>query len=278
MARAAPGGVTRVPSTCSLGSGSPAKPGSPCTTRYRRTRSSSSSRGRTWHGTRSTAASLPLWNQYNVLGLPLAFNWQSSVFSVPTLLSYLFPVRYAYTAIVLVKLIIAGHRRLRAVPGSRTWSAERSLRRDGLRVVGARSIDHAGWPHTAVTCWSGWILAAVVLLVRGRHRLRDTTLLGLFLAFAVYGGHPESLVVLGCRRARVRRRVGTGAGSHGQGPVARPLVRLLVAGLCGLGLSAPLWLPGAQVGLTSVRNNGSGVATFPLSHLPDLVAAGSPGQ
>ena len=228
-----------------------------------------------WHQVHS--GQLPLWNQYNVLGLPLAFNWQSSVFSVPTLLSYLFPVRYAYTVIVLVKLMVAG------------TGAYVLCRVLGLGVLSAAFggtvfelsgpiVDHAGWPHTAVTCWSGWILAAVVLLVRGRHRLRDTALLGLFVAFAVYGGHPESLVVLAVAVlvfivvwVPVRARMD-------KAPVARPLVRLLVAALCGLGLSAPLWLPGAQLGLTSVRNNGSGVATFPLSHLPDLVAAGFQGN
>ena len=59
-----------------------------------------------WHQVHN--GQLPLWNPYNVLGMPLAFNWQSSVFSVPTLLSYLFPVRDAYTVIVLAKLVFAG--------------------------------------------------------------------------------------------------------------------------------------------------------------------------
>jgi len=223
---------------------------------------------------------LPLWNSYNVLGMPLAFNWQSSVFSVPTALSYLFPVRYAFTVIVMARLLIAG-------TGAYTL----------CRVVGVGSfgaafggtvfelsgpmIDHAGWPHTAVTCWAGWIVAAIVLLVRGRHRLRDGALVALFVAGAVYGGHPESLVVLGVAlvvflavwlavRARMERAT--------RPPTVRPLVLLLVAGVCGLGLGAPLLLPGTQLGLTSVRRNGSGVVAFPLTHLPNLVAAGLQGQ
>jgi len=219
---------------------------------------------------------LPLWNPYNVLGTPLAFNWQSSVFSVPTLLSYLFPLRYAYTVVVLARLVLAG---------TGVYTLCRVL---GLGPLGAAfggtvfelsgpMVDHAGWPHTAVTCWSGWILAAVVLLVRGRHRLRDTALLSLFVAMAVYGGHPESLAVLGVALAvflvvwfALRAR-------WHQGAALRPVAHLAVAGVCGLGLSAPLLLPGVQLGLTSVRNNGSGVATFPLTHLPNLIAAGLQG-
>ena len=57
----------------------------------------------------------------------------------------------------------------------------------------------------------------------------------------------------------------------------RPVTYLGLAGVCGLGLSAPLLLPGVQLGLTSARNNGSGVATFPLTHLPNLIAAGLQG-
>ena len=227
-----------------------------------------------WHQVH--AGHLPLWNPYNVLGMPLAFNWQSSVFSVPTLLSYLFPVRDAYTVIVLAKLVFAG---------TGAYALCRVL---GLGALAAAFggtvfelsgpiIDHAGWPHTAVTCWSGWIFAAVVLVVRDSHRLRDMALVAVFVALAVYGGHPESLVVLGVAlvvfvvvwlvlRARARH-----------GSTVRPLVTLAVAGVCGLGLSAPLLLPGVQLGLTSARNSGSGVATFPLTHLPNLIAAGLQG-
>ncbi len=219
---------------------------------------------------------LPLWNSYNLLGMPLAFNWQSSVFSVPTALSYLFPVRYAYTVIVLVRLLIAG---------TGAYALCRVLR---LGVFGAAlggtvfelsgpMVDHAGWPHTAVTCWAGWALAAVVLLVRGRHRVRDSVLMALFVGAAVYGGHPESLAVLGVAvavfvvvwlvvRARLERA-----------PTLRPLSLVLVAGVCGLGLGAPLLLPGTQLGLLSVRRNGTGQPAYPLTHLPNLVAAGLQG-
>ena len=51
---------------------------------------------------------LPLWNPYSGLGLPLAFNWQSAVFSLPALIGYLLPLHLAYTAQIIVTLVVAG--------------------------------------------------------------------------------------------------------------------------------------------------------------------------
>ena len=51
---------------------------------------------------------LPLWNPYSGAGLPLAFNGQSATFSLPTLLAYLVPVRFAFDVTVIVKLLLAG--------------------------------------------------------------------------------------------------------------------------------------------------------------------------
>ena len=51
---------------------------------------------------------LPLWDPYSALGMPLAFNWESAPFSLPALLGYLVPLRFAYTVGVLATLVIAG--------------------------------------------------------------------------------------------------------------------------------------------------------------------------
>ncbi len=51
---------------------------------------------------------LPLWNPYGGLGMPLAFNWQSAPFSLPALVGYLAPVRYAFTVAVMVSIVVAG--------------------------------------------------------------------------------------------------------------------------------------------------------------------------
>src|ERR1039457_4857996 len=54
------------------------------------------------------AGHLPLWDPFSGLGLPLAFNWQSAVFSLPVVISYAFPLHLAYTAQIIVTLVIAG--------------------------------------------------------------------------------------------------------------------------------------------------------------------------
>ena len=53
-------------------------------------------------------AQLPLWNPYNVLGTPLAFNWQSATFGLTSLVGYLVPVRLAYTVGIVLSILIAG--------------------------------------------------------------------------------------------------------------------------------------------------------------------------
>jgi hypothetical protein len=227
-----------------------------------------------WH--QMHAGHLPLWNPYNLLGMPLAFNWQSSVFSLPTLLSYAFPVRYAFTVIVLVRLMLAGtglYTLCRVLGVGPLAAAFGGM----VFELSGPILDHAAWPHVAVTCWAGWIFAFTVLLVRGRHRLRDSALLAVSVAMAVYGGHPESLVVLGVALLVFLLVWLPVRAKQEHGAVARPVGRVVVAGACGLALGAPLLLPGAQLGLGSVRRNGTGVAAFPVAHLPNLAAAGLQG-
>jgi hypothetical protein len=113
---------------------------------------------------------VPLWNPYNGLGLPLAFNWQSAVFSVPSLAGYLVPLRYAYTVGVIVTLVIAG---------TGGYVLGRALR---LGMLGALMIATVfelcgplvawlGYPQAQTMAWGGWLFAAGLLILRGRHRL-----------------------------------------------------------------------------------------------------------
>ena len=218
-----------------------------------------------WHQVHS--GQVPLWNPYNLLGLPLAFNWQSGVFSLPTLVSYLVPVHYAYTVIVLVKLLVAG-------TGVYTL----------CRVLGLRPLASAfaattfelsgpmlhwyGWAMTGVSVWVAWILVAAILLIRGAHRLRDTVFLSVAIALAVYGGHPESLIVVTVALVvffvvylAVRAR------TMGM-PVRRPVLDLAVAGVCGMALSAPLLLPGLQTAAMSGGGRRWGRAPIPCRTSP----------
>src|SRR6202166_3957192 len=227
-----------------------------------------------WHQVHS--GQLPLWNPENVLGMPLAFNWQSGVFSLPALVGYLLPVSYAYTAIVLTKLVIAGTgayalcRVLGLGPLAAAFGGT-AFELSGPMVV------HAGWPHTSVTCWAGWVLFAVVGIIRGTHRLGNTAVLAVAVGWAVYGGHPESLVVMGLAVV-VFIAVYLVARARTQGgPIARPLRDLVVGAVCGFGLGAPLLFPGVQLGLASARRSGTGAPAFPLSHATNLLAVGLQG-
>ena len=221
-----------------------------------------------WHQVHS--GHLPLWNPSNVLGMPLAFSWQSGVFSLPVVLSYLVPVHDAYTVIVLAKFVIAGTGAytLCRVLGMRPLSAAFG---GTVFELSGPMLHYSGWAMTGVTCWAGWIFAAAVLLVAGRHRLRYTILLALAVGMAVYGGHPESLAVLGTSLV-IFMAVYLGVRSRRDGAgLRRPTIDLVVAGACGLGLGAPLILPGLQVVQASGRATASGGAPYSLSHLSDLL-------
>ncbi len=223
-----------------------------------------------WHQVHS--GQLPLWNPYNLLGLPLAFNWQSGVFSLPTLISYLVPLHYAYTVIVLVKLIVAGTgvytlcRVLRLTPLAAAFAAT-------TFELSGPMLHWYGWAMTGVSIWAAWIVVAAILLIRGAHRLRDTVLLAVAVALSVYGGHPESLIVMTVALlvffvVFLAVRSATTAGA-----LRRPVVDLVVAGLCGLGLSAPLLLPGLQTAAMSGRGSALGASAYPFSDVPDVLAA-----
>ena len=112
---------------------------------------------------------LPLWNPYSALGMPLAFNWQSAPFSVAAVVGYLFPVHLAYTAQVLVTLVIAG---------TGVYVLGRVL---GLGVLGCTMaatvyelsgpfMGWLGWPVATVMSFAGWLFVAAILVVRGERR------------------------------------------------------------------------------------------------------------
>ena len=221
-----------------------------------------------WHQVH--AGHLPLWNPDSLLGMPLAFSWQSAVFSLPMLIGYLFPAHLAYTVIVFVKFVVAGTGAylLCRVLGTRPSSA--ALGATAFCLSGPM-LHYAGWAMTGVTCWSGYILAFALLLVRGRHRVRDAVMLAVVVALAVYGGHPESLVVSAISVAAFLGVVlATGAVRH-RVTVGRAVRDVVTATACGVGLAAPLALPGLQVVQLSGRASASGGAPYQLSHVSDLL-------
>jgi len=211
---------------------------------------------------------LPLWNPYSGLGLPLAFNWQSSVFSVPALVGYLFPVRLAYTVAMVLTLVVAG---------TGVYVLGRMLRLGVLGCAMAGTVYELsgpvmgwlGWPNASAMSWAGWVFAAGLFVLRGRHRIGAVALFALVLAFCVYAGQPEAVVLLGGAFAvflvvvlvRARRL-------DGGAPILRPLVDLALATAAGAALSAPLALPGLQVGSAS---DGAAVQSYGALRPHDLL-------
>ena len=214
---------------------------------------------------------LPLWNPYSGLGVPLAFNWQSAVFSVPSLIGYAVPLRYAYTAGVVATLVIAG---------TGGYVLGRVLR---LGLLGALTVmavfelsgplvAWSGYPQAQVMAWGGWVFAAALLILRGEKRILSITLFAVTTACAVYAGHPETLiatmsaalllfVLLVVSRALPARL------QLPRGPILKPVVDLGVALAVGVALSAPLLLPGAQLVRQSVRSSGGSSSALPVHDL-----------
>ena len=197
---------------------------------------------------------LPLWNPYEGLGMPLAFNWQTVVFSVPALIGYLFPLDLSFTVQVVVTLIIAG---------TGMYALARVLRLGILASVFAGTVFELsgpmlgwlGWPHAAVLSWCGWLFAAALVVIRGQRRAASVTLLALVIAAMVYAGQAEVLTLSGLALlvflvtllAQRWRFLG------GSGPIRRPVLDLSLGIIAGGALGAPLLLPGLQVITNSER-------------------------
>ncbi len=224
------------------------------------------------------AGHLPLWNPFGGLGLPLAFNWQSGVFSLPALVGYAFPLRDVLTVQLVVDLVVAG------VGG---YVLGRVL---GLGALGAATIGTVlelsgpvaawlGYPFPAVIGEAGWILACGLLLLAGRRRRLAFVGLAVSTAFAFLGGQPEGatvlflavvlffVVVLASRTRWLR----------GEGPVLRPAAWLAGGLAAGAGLAAPLVLPGLQTTSQSVRTGALGTHALSLHYLAYVVFQGYDG-
>src|ERR1700722_1819391 len=213
---------------------------------------------------------LPLWNPYSALGAPLAFNWQSATFSLPALVGYLVPLRFDFTVQVLLTLAIAG---------TGMYVLGRVMRLGGVGAAMAATVFELsgsfmallGWPIAAVMSWSGWLFAFTILVLRGRHRRRSIALLAVALALAFYAGQPDTLVVLLVSLALfVLVMLGLRARRSGAQAIGRPIVALAAAAIAGLGLAAPLILPGAELSSGSIRGVGRHAA-FPFDYLLNVI-------
>ena len=207
---------------------------------------------------------LPLWNPYAALGMPLAFNWQSATFSLPMVIGYLLPLRFSYTFQVILTLVIAG---------TGMYVLGRVLRLGVLGAVFAATVFELcgpmvgwlGWPHAAVLSWSGWVFAAALVTVRGEHRIRSVIALALFVGAAVYAGQTEVLTIMGVALIVFMVVLMTfRARKYGVRTMRRPCVDLVIGGVAGLALGAPLILPGLQI----IRGSQRGTSNDPGEIVP----------
>lgn len=191
----------------------------------------------------------PLWNPLNGLGTPQFLDFQSGVLSFPSLVAGLFPPFLAYGAQVVVKLFVSGtgvYVASRVLGVSRKGSTFAGLVGELAGPIAA----WAGWPQVAVSEWTGWIIAGGVLVMSQRRRPWHFGLLAVTVAFAIYGGFPEMVVLcgLGVVVFLALYRVLSGRGVTPKGSLAW----LLGGAGTGLALAAPLWLPGIAVLRASV--------------------------
>jgi len=221
---------------------------------------------------------LPLWNPYSALGMPLAFNWQSATFSVPSLLGYLFPLRLAYTVQVLTTLVIAG---------TGVYVLGRVLRLGVPGCVMAATVYELsgpffgwlGWPVASVMAWAGWLFAAAVLVARGRRRARAVAFFAVVLAFALYAGQPDAFVLLaiGLTVFTVVLLALRAPWLGGSGLIARPALDLVLAVVAGAALGAPLMLPGLQLTAGAIRTAKTSTSALPLHDIGSALFQGFDG-
>jgi hypothetical protein len=222
---------------------------------------------------------LPLWNPYNGLGLPLAFNWQSAPLSLASVIGYLVPLQYSYDVGMIVTLLVAG---------TGVFVLARVLRLGLLASVFAGTVFELsgpltgwlGYPHGQVMAWGGWLFAAALLVVRREeHRMRNIILFAVVLAMLVYSGQPEVLAVFGLAlivfvAAMMVQRT---ALARGSGEILHPVIDLAVGTVAGLALAAPLALPGLQAIARSNRSSTGNGGALQLHNFMYFISQGFDG-
>ena len=218
----------------------------------------------------------PLWNSYSGNGLPEFLNFESAVLALPSLFGYLVPLAWSFTVIVFVKLLIAG---------LGTYWCARLLRRSPLAstfagatfMLSGAFANWLGWSISGVFCWTGAILAGAVLCLRSPKHVLPIGVLGVSIAFAVYGGFPEGYVLMGATVLAICLLVAALLWMSGR-PVGHvPILRFVVGSGLGIGLSAPLWLPGLSIIRSSVRAGTNTSQGIPIHGILLALAQGYDG-
>ena len=219
---------------------------------------------------------LPLWNPYAGDGMPLMLNFEAASFSLPTLVGYLFPLSTSFLVGVAVTLLVAGTGTYTAARLAGIGPLGAALAGTTFMLSGSLS-GWAGWAVSGPCVWAGWLLAGALLCWRPRRgRFTGISVVAISSSFAVYGGFPETLVLVGIALGTIVLAGGAAGAMRGTAGFAA-LARLLVGVAGGAALSAPLWVPGLAVLDQSTRASENGTGGLPLHALALLFAEGYDG-
>ncbi len=215
----------------------------------------------------------PLWNHFSVLGMPQFLNFESSVLSLPDIISYAFPLKLAFLVVVYVKFVLAG-------TGVYVFARVLSLRRASALFAGVTFMFSGAfaswvtWPLSDVAAWSGWLCAFGVLAYRQPRRLGYVAALGVAVAFSVYGGFPEANVMFVFVVTAVVIAAGASMLVLGRKISIRGCISVIAGSLFGVLLSAPLWFAGYPVISAGHRTHEGHYASLPMRTLPQLFSQG----
>ena len=138
---------------------------------------------------------LPLWNDLSGTGMPQLLNFESGSFSLPSLVSYLAPLSVSFLVIVLMKLLICGFgayvlaRMLRCRPLAAAFAGTTAM-------LSGSFAGWLGWSITSTFCWVGFVAAGLLWCYRAPRRTVPIALLAVSVAFSIYGGFPETYVLM----------------------------------------------------------------------------------
>ena len=138
---------------------------------------------------------MPLWNSFSGTGLPQLLNWESAVLALPTIVGYVLPLSFSFLATVAVKLFIAGSGAYLCARLFRCRPLAAALGASTFMLVG-QIVGWIAWAVSGPFVWLGWIAAATLLAYRSRSRVREVVLLALVVGLSLYGGSPESSLLM----------------------------------------------------------------------------------
>ncbi|MFP4499795.1 MAG: YfhO family protein [Candidatus Hydrogenedentota bacterium] len=185
----------------------------------------------------------PLWNPYEMGGMPLLANYQSAVFYPPRLLHAFLELHLATTLYILLKLWLCG---MTAYVCGRALGWRTGVARfySLAWMLSSYALVWSYWPLTDVAVWAPVVFLGIESVLGGRYR-RGFFVLSIGGSLLLLAGHPETAFAFGLGMSSYflwRLILGRGAGAGLLYPVA-----VYAAGwMLALGVAAVQLLPFAE--------------------------------